>query len=186
MPRRFLPVLAIALSMYPAAHGQSLGDIARANREKQNAANPGTNQPAVITSDDLGQDSQSLRQDSKVPDSKGQNAKGKDAPRPAGSKSARGSSEETPIDPRVAAQWKRQILAQEDKIALLQGRIDEINASLHPAGSAQFEGPYNRYQTKQMERLADIQLQLDQQKKHLVEMQDEARRAGMHTTVYDP
>jgi len=52
MSRRFLFVLAIALGVN-AAHGQSLGDIARANREKQNSATPAANQLAVITSDDL-------------------------------------------------------------------------------------------------------------------------------------
>jgi hypothetical protein len=31
-----------------------------------------------------------------------------------------------------------------------------------------------------------VQLQMDEQKKKLAEMQEEARRAGMHTTVYDP
>jgi hypothetical protein len=39
---------------------------------------------------------------------------------------------------------------------------------------------------KQMERLASVHLQLDNQKKKPTEMHDEARRAGMHTTVYDP
>jgi hypothetical protein len=57
---------------------------------------------------------------------------------------------------------------------------------IHPAGSAQFNGPYNKYQTTQMQRLADVQLQMDEQKKKLAEMQEEARKAGMHTTVYDP
>ena len=173
MPRKLLLVTVIALGMEISAHGQSLGDIARANRDKQNAATPGAT-PAVITTDDLEQ---------------GSGLKGspiKDAQHPAGKKAAHGPGEETPIDPKVAAQWKRQILAQEDKIATIQGRVDQLNAEIHPAGSAQFNGPYNKYQTTQMQRLADVQLQLDEQKKKLAEMQEEARRAGMHTTVYDP
>jgi hypothetical protein len=172
MPHKFLRVLAVALGVSVSAHGQSLGDIARANREKQASASPATNLPAVITNDDLGQDSH-----------------GGNAQRPAGSpgnKAIHGPSEREVIDPRVAAQWKRQILAQEDKIATLQGRVDQLNAAIHPEGTAQFNGPYTRYQTTQMERLADVQLQLDEQKKKLAELQDEARRAGMHTTVYDP
>jgi len=152
-----------------AAHGQSLADIARANRDKQNvAATP----PTVITNDDI----EALPQGG--------------VQRPAGAaaanKPARGPSGPTPIDQQAAAQWKRQILAQEDKLATLQARVDQLNALIHPAGTAQFNGPYTRYQTTQMERLADIQLQLNEQKKKLAEMQDEARRAGMHTTVYDP
>ena len=171
MSHRFLFVLAIALGVN-AAHGQSLGDIARANREKQNSATPAANLPAVITSDDLEAGSD-----------------GKAAQHPAAKISkvaVHARAEQDAIDPKEAARWKKQIVAQEDKIATLQGKIDEINAALHPAGSAQFNGPYNKYQTTQMQRLADVQLQMDEQKKKLAEMQEEARRAGMHTTVYDP
>lgn len=169
MPRKPLLVLAIALGACVAAYGQSLGDIARANREKQTPATSA--KPAPITNDDLGQ----------APPAK-------DPPRPAGiaNKPVRKTAQEGDIDQRAAAQWKRQIVAQQDKIATLQGRVDEINATLHPAGSAQFNGPYNRYQTAQMDKLANLQLQLDEQKKKLAEMQEEARQAGMHTTVYDP
>ena len=173
MPHKVLLVLAIALGVN-LARGQSLGDIARANREKQNSATPAANQPAVITSDDL---------------EAGTDGKGKDAQHPGAKVSkvaAHGRAEQDSIDPRAAAQWKKQIVAQEDKIATLQGKIDELNASIHPAGSAQFNGPYNKYQTTQMQHLADVQLQMDEQKKKLAEMQEEARRAGLHTTVYDP
>lgn len=171
MPHKVLLVLVIALGVN-IAHGQSLGDIARANREKQGTATPAANQPAVITSDDL---------------EAGSDGKGSQHPAAKVSKvAAHARAEQDAIDPRAAAQWKKQIIAQEDKIATLQGKIDEINAALHPAGSAQFNGPYNKYQTTQMQRLADVQLQMDEQKKKLAEMQEEARRAGMHTTVYDP
>ena len=171
MPHKSLLVLAVALGVN-AAHGQSLGDIARANREKQGSTAPVASQPAVITSDDLEAGSD-----------------GKAAPHPAAKVSkvaAHGRAEQDAIDPRAAAQWKKQIVAQQDKIATLQGKIDELNAAIHPAGSAQFNGPYNKYQTKQMQRLADVQLKMDEQKKKLAEMQEEARKAGMHTTVYDP
>ncbi len=173
MRHKFLLVLAVMLGVN-LAHGQSLGDIARANREKQNSTPAATSQPAVITSDDL---------------ESGSDGKSKDAQHPGAkvSKVALHSrAEQDAIDPRAAAQWKKQIVAQEDKIATLQGKIDELNASIHPAGSAQFNGPYNKYQTTQMQRLADVQLQMDEQKKKLAEMQEEARKAGMHTTVYDP
>jgi hypothetical protein len=84
----------------------------------------------------------------------------------------------------AADQWKRQILAQKNKIAALQARIDEFRASLHPVGeSVQYEAPYNRYQAQ---RVAQIQQQLNEQKRKLEQMQEAARHAGMHTTVYDP
>jgi hypothetical protein len=37
-----------------------------------------------------------------------------------------------------------------------------------------------------MGRLAQMQLQLDEQRRKLDQMQESARRAGMHTQVYDP
>ena len=170
MPRRFFSVLAIALLMGLAAYGQSLADVARANREKQPQANPVAKQPAVITNDDL--------------DPQGTAPQAIATP---GNKAAHvPSGEQHPIDQAAAAQWKRQILAQKERIATLQARIDQLNASIHPVGSAQFDGPTNRSQAQQAQRLAEVQLQLDAQKRKLAEMQDEARRAGMHTTVYDP
>ena len=165
MWRRILQVLAIGLLIGGAAYGQSLGDIARTNKEKQNAANSPSK---VITNDDLGTDPQ-----------------GNTQPATSGRKAAH-SAQPHPIDQHAAEQWKRQIVAQQDKVASLQARIDQINSTIHPAGGAQFMEPSNRYKAQQMDRIAEIQLQLDEQKTKLAEMQEEARRAGMHTTVYDP
>jgi len=82
---------------------------------------------------------------------------------------------------------KEQIQAQESRIAELQARIDRANALMHPNGStAQFEGPGNRYQAMQAQRIEMMQQMLDQQKQRLAMMQDAARRQGGHTTVYDP
>jgi hypothetical protein len=72
-------------------------------------------------------------------------------------------------------------------MAILQARIDQINASIRSAnGSAQYEGPANGYQARQMQQVAQIQLRLDEQHRKLDRMQEAARRAGMHTAVYDP
>ena len=56
MQRVFLKISAIALLMSSAAYGQSLGDVARANREKQNAENTSAAQPRVITNANLPKD----------------------------------------------------------------------------------------------------------------------------------
>jgi hypothetical protein len=176
MRRTFFKLLAIALFMDLAAYGQSLGDIARENREKQSVENASRPQSVVITNKDLPKD----------PDSDSGSADlQQSAP---GSKPVSHSVEQRPSSQqRAVEQWKKQILTQEDKIANLQARIDQLNASLHPVnGSAQFEGPSNRYQARQLERAAEIQLQVDAQKRKLAEMQEAARHAGMHTTVYDP
>jgi len=174
MLRRFLSLLASALLMALAAYGQSLGDVARANHEKQNPGNESVKQPVVITNDDLEKGPQS---DDTKPTA-ARNAGNKAVRRPAG--------EQQPLDQRAAAQWKKQILAQKEKLVTLQAKIDQLNALIHPPGSAQFEGPPNRDQARRLQRVAEIQLQLDAEKRKLVEMQEEARHAGMHTAVYDP
>jgi hypothetical protein len=178
MQRIFLKVLAIALLTNLAAYGQSLGDIARENREKQNAANASVPPPAVITNKDLAQDPDA---DQNVGD------KQPEAGAAASKAPSHHSAESQSSNQRVVEQWKKQILAQVDKVADLQARIDQLNASIHSANtSAQFEGPQTRYQARQLERVGEIQLQLDGQKRKLAEMQEAARHAGMHTTVYDP
>ena len=181
--RRMFLILATALLMNPAAHGQSLGDVARENREKK-TEDASAAQPKVITNKDLPKDPDA---DQEPPEaSPGTSA----AP---GNKAAesrfadRRFAQQNLAEQRVADQWKRQILAQKSRMATLQARIDQLNASIRSAGgSVQYEGPYNRYQARQLRRVAQIQAQLDEQKMKLDQMQEAARRAGMHTAVYDP
>jgi hypothetical protein len=174
MPRKFalLTILFFAsvFFMSAAAFGQSLGDIARAN--KQNQANASAPQPAVITTDDLeaGSSKSVLTTTS---------AKPSKATSPT-----HATAEE--IDPKLAAEWKRKIVAQKSKVQTLQAQIDQLNAQIHPPGGAAFDGPPSRDQAHRMQRVGEIQVQLDEQKRMLAEMQEEARRAGMHTAVYDP
>jgi hypothetical protein len=178
MQRVFLKILVFTLLTNLAAYGQSLGDIARENREKQNAASASVPPPVVITNKDLPRDP-----DADQSQSDGQPEAGAIPSKPANHRAA----EANPAQQRVVQQWKKQILAQEAKIVDLQARIDQLNASIHAVnGSAQFEGPVNRYQARQLERAQEIQLQLDGQKRKLAEIQEEARHAGMHTTTYDP
>ena len=75
-------------------------------------------------------------------------------------------------------QWRRQILEQKNAVDNLQARIDHINAAIRSEGESA--------QGRQAERLSLLQGQLDEHKRKLEQMQDAARRAGMHTTVYDP
>ena len=176
MKRMFLKICAIALLMHLAAYGQSLGDIARENREKKSEAASAA-QPKVITNANLPKD----------PDANQEPAEVQSGASASSTAADHGSAQQRLTDQRVAGQWKRQILAQENKMAALQARIDQLNASIRSAGgSVQYEGPYNRYQARQQQRVAQIQLQFDEQKMKLDQMQEAARHAGMHTAVYDP
>jgi hypothetical protein len=196
---------AIALLLRPAVYGQSLGEVARDNRDKQNAedASP-TAKPRVITNKDLLKDPNANQAPSEVSPaaSKAANsndidpfsAKGHSADqrladqRLAQQRLAEQRSAQQRLAQQIAAdQWKRQILAQKAKMANLQARIDQLHASIKSAnGSVQSEGPYNRSQAQQLQRVAQIQQQLNEQKWKLDQMQDAARHAGMHTAVYDP
>jgi len=176
MRRLSVTICAMALLMSSAAYGQSLGDIARANREKK-TENASAAQPKVITNANLPKD----------PDANQEPAEAQSGPSASSTAADHRSAQQLWAEQRAADQWKRQILAQKNKMATLQARIDQLNASIHSAGgSVQYEGPYNRYQTRQLQRVAQIQLQLDEQKMKLDQMQEAARHAGMHTAVYDP
>jgi predicted RNase H-like nuclease (RuvC/YqgF family) len=177
MQRMFWTIFAIVLLMSSAAYGQSLGDIARANREKQNSENASAAQPRVITNANLPKD----------PDANQEPPEAQSGASASSTAADHRSAQQRLSEQRAADQWKRQILAQKNKMATLQARIEQLNASIRSAGgSVQYEGPYNRYQARQLQRVAQIQLQLDEQKLKLDQMQEAARHAGMHSAVYDP
>lgn len=78
-------------------------------------------------------------------------------------------------------------LAQKTRMANLQARIDQVQASIRAAnGEVQAEQPFNHYQARQVQQVALMEQQLNEQRIKLDQMQDAARRAGMHTAVYDP
>ncbi len=177
MQRMFLK-MTIALLMSSAVYGQSLGDVARENRVKK-TEDASAAQPNVITNNDLPKDADANQEPPEEQAGTGAAASSKAADHR--------SAEKRLAEQRAAEHWKRQILAQKNKMATLQARIDQLNASIQSAyGTVQTEGPYNRYQARQLQRVAQIQQQLDEQKRELDEMQDAARHAGMHTAVYDP
>jgi hypothetical protein len=166
-------MFAIAFLLSAAAFGQSLGDVARANRDQQQAQQAAGTTPKVITNADL-PSAPSDTPPSDVP------------PRPTNRASDRKLAQDQVAQQRIAQQWRARILAQKNKVAELQARVDRMNAALHPAGGVVYDNPSSRSQARQMENLAQMQQTLDQQKQQLSALQDEARRAGMHTSVYDP
>jgi hypothetical protein len=193
----FLNVVAIALLMGSAAFGQSLGDVARENREKQNAgdASAPTPKPKVITNKDLPKDPNADPTTSTAPAASANadatasaDANGITSGKTAESRAAeRHYAQQRAAEERAAEQWKRQIVAQKTKMANLQARIDQLQASIRLAnGNVQAEQPFNRYQARQLQQVAQMQQQLSEQKIRLDQMQDAARHAGMHTVVYDP
>ena len=176
-----LGILSLLLLATRAAYGQSLGDVARETREKKAAA-ASTTPPKVITNADLPKDpngdASPSAGESQTPT----------APSPESAASRRKAAEQRAAEQRAAEQWKKKILAQKDTIASLQARVDKLKASIYFLDPNVYYDAfvYNQYQARKLERLAELQRQLDQQKQELEDMQEAARHAGMHTPVYDP
>lgn len=178
MQRLFWSISAIALLMGASAFGQSLGDAARENRQQQQAAQTNGAQPKVITNQDLAKDSDDDESGDTHPPARKTNDRNADV---------RAAQQRQASQRAAEQQWKNKIAAQETKVADLQAHVDQLNTSLHSTtGGVQSEGPYNRFQARQVQRLDELQFQLTEQKKKLDDMQDAARHAGMKTSVYDP
>lgn len=170
-----LPITILVLLASVTVYGQSLGDVARETREKKAAA---TAPPKVITDGDLAKDE---------PGTDAASAPSKAETASSGKTGIRNAATST-TDPHAAEQWRRQILAQKRTVETLEKRLARFQASLSSVdASAIARGEIlNRNQALERDRLAQVQEQLDEQKAKLLEMQEEARRAGMHTQVYDP
>jgi hypothetical protein len=174
MRRTFWHFAIIATLMTGSALAQSLGDAARANREKQQQEQVSGTQPRVFTNTDVPADPPG------TPETKPQ-ADGTPTSHPyqdrwAEQRAAAG----TQAQQRAGAMWKARIDAQEQRIANLQARIERLNSlNQAPGGNSQYQGPY-QYQARQLQRAAFLQQQLDEQNQRLSAMQDAARRAGVY------
>jgi hypothetical protein len=160
--------------------GQSLADVARANQRKK-AAQGSTTPSKVITNADL----------PKNPDGyEGPPADDDQPPSRTSGNTAREAAQQRALE-RASAQWRQQIVAQTNKVAMLQTRIDRLRAQIHVVDpNANYDDAagtsYNGAQATQIRILKDMEEELRQQQQRLQDMQEAARRAGMHTTVYDP
>ena len=188
-----LPLLLFMSLMSPPVYGQSLGDAARENREKKETDAP-TTPPKVITNKDLPKNPDGYTgppADENTPQTPSA-ASVEDRRKAAKQRVAeQRAAEQRATEQRAAEYWKRRILTQENVVANLQARVAHLRASIHlanPNASYDYYGAqaYNAYQARQLEHLAQMQQQLDQQRRKLEDLQEAARHAGMHTLVYDP
>ncbi|MGC2449590.1 MAG: hypothetical protein WA477_18225 [Candidatus Sulfotelmatobacter sp.] len=178
-------MLVIAVLLNATAFGQSgqsLGDIARANREKQQEQQASSTKPKTITNADLPESSTG------IPDADASDPMTmvSGVNRPYDGRSNQRLNQQVLAEEHAGNQWRERIQMQESRVADLQARIDQAKAAMHSNSSVQSEGPFNRAQGRQMQRVAQMEEMLDQQKRKLEMMQEAARRAGMHTSVYDP
>jgi len=170
-------VLAAGVSLFScAAYGQdapSLGDVARQQRQKkaQSAAVPGKEaKPSkVITNEQL-------------PSQTG-----------GGNFNAGAGSGAAPISSPDGTKQsiediKAQFVAQKHQISSLQAHIDEVSESIRfaPGNCVANCVQWNEAQKQKQREVEQMQTQLEEARKHLQEMQDEARKQNYGSSIYDP
>jgi hypothetical protein len=178
MRRAFVRCVALSVLLSGVACAQSLGDIARENKEKKTT--DGSAPAKVITNADLARD----------PDGS-TDVETETAPTPvnkaANRANARRAASDRYAQQRAAEQWRQRIQAQEYTVANLQARVDRLRDATRYGGAVTSNDiAYSRSQARQLDRLNQLQMQLNAQKQKLADMQEAARHAGMHTKTYDP
>ncbi|HYM76886.1 MAG TPA: hypothetical protein VE377_12990 [Candidatus Dormibacteraeota bacterium] len=198
--RRFLSLLAASAFLcafsyaqdpQPAGGSQSLGDIARQLRlkkqQKEAQAKPApakevaNNDTAISNASDAAQP--------KTPHV----LTNDDAPEQAATSTsahhATGDKQQTPGDHEAQGeQWKSQIFAQKNAITSLQQEIASLSNSIHFAGGNCISNceKWNERQQQKQQEVETMKAQLEEQQKHLEEMQDTARKQGFGSAIYDP
>ena len=104
----------------------------------------------------------------------------------SGSKSDASSSSADRND--QAEELKSRIQEQKGAIDSLQSQITEVSESIRFAGAncvANCEH-WNEHQKQKLDQVDSMKAELEQQKKHLEEMQESARKQGFGSSVYEP
>ena len=145
-------------------YGQTLGDVARQERQKQAAKDPNSS-PKVITNDD-------------VPSTT-------DLP-PSPKK--RRHEDLSVHHQKTAQQWKAQIRAQMNRIAALQRQIDQLQRSIHFIAAPIYSTgvQHNEQQVQKEENVKRMQADLENLKQQLEDTQEAARKDGYNSAVYEP
>jgi len=162
--KRVLTLSILILCISAVCHGQSLGDVARQQRQKQQAKK-GQPAPKVVTNEEIPEHPQDVSDQAKPEDA---------ATHSLGSKSAE--------------QWKAEIQSQKQSVAALQSQIDKVNSSIHFVEANRYWNgvQYNQRQEQKQEQVERMKAQLAEQQKRLEEMQEGARKDGYGNAVYDP
>jgi len=165
--RSLITVMGVALSITPICYGQSLGDIAREERQKQ-AVKKADAAPKMITNEDI--------------------AEHPDAGESAATNPQPGESTPASPDKKPAEQWKQEIETQKQSVAHLQADIEHLNSSIHfaPGNCVRNCVQYNEHQVQKQDEVQRMQAELEEQKKKLEDMQEAARKQGYGNSVYEP
>lgn len=163
------PVISMVLLAVVVSYGQSLGDVAREQRQKQAKAANTTHK--VVTNEDIPESPEAVSSTSV-------------------STSEHDGAPATPAsnDTHSGEEWKAKIEAQRNSVASLQNQIDKLNSSIHFVEANRYTNgvQYNQRQVQKQDEVQRMQKQLDEQKQKLEDMQESARKAGLGSSVYEP
>jgi hypothetical protein len=166
---KVIAVSAVLLFIVAAGHAQSLGDVAREQRQKQAKTSHAPRK--VVTNEEIPEREEPVSCTS-------------------ASSGERDTATATPAsnDTHAGEQWKAKIEAQKNSVASLQNQIDKLNSSIHFVEANRYSNgvQYNERQIQKQDEVQRMQKQLDEQKKQLQDMQDSARKAGLGSSVYEP
>jgi hypothetical protein len=173
--KRLVLVATVFLCFSITGFCQSLGDVAREQRQKQQQKNAKPDQQKkVITNEDLPahESDDPIEEDSRTD--------------LVHDESAFDSSSESKV--QQGERWKAQIQAQKTTISNLQAQMDKLNSSIHYVESNRYYNgvQHNERQAQKQEQVEQMRKQLEEQRQKLEEMQEAARRAGFGSAVYDP
>jgi predicted RNase H-like nuclease (RuvC/YqgF family) len=179
---RFLCITTAAISFFSltsySQDAQSLGDVARQTRQKNQAKNSQANDATGETAP-----ASKVITNEEIPERASPAAEVTGGPSQVSSPSHSASGIKIP-----AEQWKAKILAQKSSVSSLQKEVDRLNSSIHfvQANLYMRGAQYNQRQAEKEQKLERMQAQLQEQKKRLENMQDTARKQGYGSSVYDP
>jgi uncharacterized protein YukE len=156
---------------------QSLGDIARQQREKNKQQATTTNK--VLTNDDLSTPAHSADLTSDDTQQK-KNAKQKT---PASKEQSKKDEEPSADELKAAIQDKKEAIAEtQDEIAKLQSTINYVQNNRNIYTNAP---EYNDRQKRKEQEVNRLKGVLQQQQDELKDLQDTARKAGYGSALYD-
>ena len=173
--RHSLAVAAVVVGLGAFATGslfaQSLGDVAR--QQKQNSAQTNPTPKKVITEDDLPTQGtiSTGSSDSKATDASKEEKQG----------------DSTADKMKSADEFKAAIQAQKQNVDLLQKQVEEMKASVHFVEANRYSNgvEHNERQIQKQKEADRMQKQLDEEKSRLQDLQEQARKAGFGSAVYE-
>jgi hypothetical protein len=169
-------VVALATSAFgQTSASQSLGDLARKQKQKQQAKEGQTSAKKVVTNEDIPEHPE------EVSDSSATSSSSDEGHSDLGAPAARDVL-------RTGDQWKAAIQQQKNAVAELRNHIGKLQDSIHFVEANRYRNgmEYNKVQVEKQKEVQRLQGQLDEYQKSLEQMQESARKAGFGSSVWDP